>query len=273
MIDWLSSTTAPIEMIGTDDRTCGRASGFFYSRDEDNFFFVTNWHVVVGRDPSKLNIIKYKAVCARLRLHAKVGEGEAISLTRKMEYKIRINDDCGENPVWFEHPIYREQADVVIIKIRRTDLENVVTLRTIGDCDLTPEYKESVMDDVFVIGYPWGLHGGDQVLPLYKRGSIASEPVVDQQGLPRFLIDCRTAESMSGSPVICSHSGIWMPNGKVEPNTTIGTVRKFVGVYSGRLYGHDVEDERVTDIGQVWKKRVIDEIIASGVPGRKFSEL
>ena len=45
----------------------------------------------------------------------------------------------------------------------------------------------SVTDDVFVIGYPLGLSGSSSVrgaMPIYKRGSIASEPELNYDGLP-----------------------------------------------------------------------------------------
>jgi hypothetical protein len=76
--------------------------------------------------------------------------------------------------------------------------------------------------------------------------------------------------------VICAHSGVRMPSGKMGDKSVIGTVKKFVGVYSGRLYGLDAEEGKLpeaTDIGQVWKTSVIDEIVASNCPARKFSEL
>ena len=105
-------------------------------------------------------------------------------------------------------------------------------------------------------------------IPIYKRGSIASEPLLDYDGRPRVLIDCRTYSGMSGSPVVVSHSGIWMPEGEITGDSVIGTVESLLGIYSGRLGVRAwLETEGVSEIGVVWKLRTIDEVVDQGVPG------
>ena len=277
-LSWLSLTTAPIELFASDGTSCGRASGFFYSHDCTHVYYVTNWHVLTGKDPSKPRMVGHNwkvPIEAKLRLHSKTGRDGAISLADKLECSIAINDKTGDAPEWLEHPKHGRNADVAVLKVSKADLDTAVIYKTISECDLSPEYRESVMDDIYVIGYPWGLDGGDGVLPLYKRGSIASEPAIDQQGLPRFLVDCRTATSMSGSPVVCSHSGVWMPNGQMDDQSIIGTTKKFVGVYSGRLIERgatDGQEPAATEIGQVWRQEVIDEIVMANQSGKALSE-
>ena len=131
------------------------------------------------------------------------------------------------------------------------------------------------MDDVFVIGYPMGLSGGGSVLPLYKRGSIATEPLVNHNGLPRLLIDCRTDKGMSGSPVVFRRSGPWSPNGKLDDETHFETVENFLGVYAGRLIdptanGDAKESDRISEIGVVWKRSALDALVERGVEGTKL---
>jgi hypothetical protein len=41
-------------------------------------------------------------------------------------------------------------------------------------------------------------------------------------------------------------------------------VIRFIGVYSGRLGG---DDEFAAQLGRVWKRQLIDEVIDEGVPG------
>jgi hypothetical protein len=80
---------------------------------------------------------------------------------------------------------------------------------------------------------------------------------------------------MSGSPVVCSHSGLWVPDGKMDDRSILGTIKKFLGVYSGRLIERGAEggdEPATTDIGQVWKKEVIDEILRTNMVGRPLSE-
>ena len=185
-----------------------------------------------------------------------------------------------ERGTGLRHPVHRNNVDVVVVKIDgASELLKKVRLNCLSeDSRLDVDYPPSVMDDVFVVGYPWGLTGGDTVLPLYKRGSVASEPVIDYNNLPCFLIDCRTAHSMSGSPVFCSHSGIWCPSGKMENDSIIGTVMNFAGVYSGRLRDKDAaRDARVADqigeIGIVWRKHYLDSVAQAGVTGAKLNEI
>lgn len=280
-LNFFSMVTAPIEVLCSAGTSLSQATGFFYMRDEQWIYFVTNWHVVTGRDPFSPRHSRSGAIptVLRLKLHKKVAE-DRISLSQKVQLDVSINDVSGDAPEWLEHPTHKYKVDLAVIKIPRDDDFNEKV-----KCSCLVEYPEfqenfspSVMNDVFVVGYPWGLTGGDPVLPLYKRGSVASEHIVDYRGLPRFLIDCRTASSMSGSPVICAHSGIWSPNGKWDDQSIIGTVENFAGVYSGRLKMQDPHEDTpdtdlISEIGVVWKKEALDEIVEHSVLGTKLSDV
>jgi hypothetical protein len=55
-MDAYSRSVAQIELFGLEDGKhvpCGSATGFFYSRG-GNLYFITNWHVVTGVDPTTL---------------------------------------------------------------------------------------------------------------------------------------------------------------------------------------------------------------------------
>jgi hypothetical protein len=56
-------------------------------------------------------------------------------------------------------------------------------------------------DPVSVIGFPFGLTAGGK-LPIWATGTLATEPIVSFQDLPLSLVDCRTRQGQSGSPVI-----------------------------------------------------------------------
>lgn len=283
-IQFLSLTTFPIDVLDINGTVCGKATGFFYSKNESDIFIITNWHVVTGRKPHKPTESKNGAIPCTLRckLHKKVADN-AIQLNQKMQLDITINTQDGNKPEWLEHPFHKFKADVVVVKIKNDKEKEQLAFNLLSDCnDFTPEYEYRVMDDVFVLGYPWGLSGGNTVLPLYKRGSIASEPIVSYLNLPRFLIDCRTAEGMSGGPVIVSHRGLWSPtpddSRTLKGNEIIGTITKFAGIYSGRLESSELEEyklpkDAISEIGIVWTQNVIDEIINNGVSGTPLMDL
>jgi len=274
-LHYLSSVTTPIEAIDSNGVSVGRATGFFYRSRSSDLYLVTNWHVVSARDPAKPQVSKNGAVPCKLiyKLHAKVDPDNSIQLSQRNQQTLEINSEDGDSPEWLEHPTHRHKVDVVAVKIgNERELEKVCFFGTVSEVEeFEADYQHGVMDDVFVIGYPWGLSGGNEILPLYKRGSIASEPSVDYMNRPAFLIDCRTSKGMSGSPVIVSHSGVWNPDDKMTDRTIFGTVTNFVGIYSGRLRSVEAAGERsledISEIGTVWKKHLIDEIVNNGVLG------
>ena len=52
--------------------------------------------------------------------------------------------------------------------------------------------------DVFILGYPFG--SGPPAFPVWKRGSIASEPDLVKTTNGYYLIDTASRPGMSGSP-------------------------------------------------------------------------
>ncbi len=101
-------------------------------------------------------------------------------------------------------------------------------------------------------------------MPIWKRANIASEPDINIDQLPKLLIDTATRKGLSGSPVIMKRSGIHgFEHGQPKPDSLIGTIRNFVGIYSGTIG----EDELKAQLGIVWKAHVIDEIIDSNMVG------
>ncbi len=281
MMNFLTLTTVPIDVLAGNGKAISKATGFFYESQNSELFLITNWHVVTGRHPSTPARSKSGAVpCVlRCKLHARQKSAGAIRLSQLVQLDETINSDDGNNPEWLEHPGHRHRVDVVAIKIgKRQELENQCTFHILNQYkDFEQRYKHEVMDDVFVIGYPWGLSSSGGALPVYKRGSIASEPVIDYLGLPRFLVDCRTARAMSGSPVIVEHSGIWKPTkGAISGDSIIGTLTNFIGVYSGRLLSQDALDipqDEVSEIGIVWKKEALDAIVNNGVVGTSLDAI
>lgn len=280
-IDFLSLVTAPVRVYAATEALVCTATAFFYKRDQNWIYIVTNWHIVTGRDTQEPKYSKTGAIPTKieLKLHRNVGE-KMISMSQKESFLLDLNDENGCSARWLEHPKWRHNVDIAIIRIKNEDnfFEKFTCYFLDEYQNFERRYDPSVMDDVFVIGYPWGLAGGDGVLPLYKRGSVSSDPVVGHKNLPRFLIDCNTTSGMSGSPVICARSGPWHPSGTLSLDSVMGTVKNFAGVYSGRLEGTEGNTKKdsdiiVSDIGIVWGKELIEEIIAEGVQGASLSEI
>ncbi len=165
-------------------------------------------------------------------------------------------------PLWYEHPVHGHTVDVVVLPLSDT-IQSSRALFAINAIDFDAQFSEEVADDAFIVGYPFSEMPYLQ-LPIWKRASIASEPSVELDKLPKMLVDTATRPGLSGSPVVMQRVGIHgMSNGVVKGLEIIGRIRNFVGVYSGRLGA----DEEKAQLGIVWKARVIREIIEGKVTG------
>lgn len=165
-----------------------------------------------------------------------------------VEKEISLIDE-NNNRVWLEHPL-RNIIDVVAIP-----LSNYPDI-TMHGLDLALAAIDLVLMPampVSVIGYPFGLAGGEN-WPIGKTGHIATDPDIDfQPNRPAFLIDATTRTGMSGSPVVVRATGEYTDN-RGEKIIGAGVVTKFIGVYAGRIHNE-------SEIGRVWRPFVIHEIL------------
>ena len=111
--------------------------------------------------------------------------------------------------------------------------------------------------DVFIIGYPFGPVTGTP-LPIWKRGSIASEPRIHIGGLNKVFVDTAGRRGMSGSFVVAQHNGLFYPQGKPP---FFGVARRLLGIYSGRVSPSEVEAQ----LGIVWHREEIDKTVEQPV--------
>jgi hypothetical protein len=111
-----------------------------------------------------------------------------------------------------------------------------------------------IFEDIFthvgmecaIVGYPTS-HFGGLMMPVWRRGSIASEPLLPIDGKPMFLLDAATSPGFSGAPVFRRHFGP-LPQQQSDGSLKILADRvmttSFVGIYAGRLqhphYGGEV---------------------------------
>lgn len=157
-----------------------------------------------------------------------------------------------EKPLWIEHPVLGSRADFVALPL--TQLDDVETY-PYDPAVPGPDIMIGPADAISVIGFPFGITAGG-VFPVWATGFIASEPIVDFNDLPIQLIDCRSRQGQSGSPVIAYRSGgtVAMTDGRSA--MFAGPVSKLIGIYSGRINAE-------SDIGIAWKTSAILELVNS----------
>lgn len=155
-------------------------------------------------------------------------------------------------PRWHEHPTLGSRADFVAIPL--TDL-NDVEQYPYDLSNLGPDILVGPADAVSVIGFPFAITAGG-ACGVWATGFLASEPAIDFNGLPIQLIDCRSRQGQSGSPVIAYRSGGMVAMVGGGSAAFGGPVWRFIGIYSGRINAE-------SDLGIVWKASAIQELIGS----------
>ena len=216
------------------------ATGFF-CEFHGRTFLVTNWHVVAGRHyQTNRPLHRSRALPGTLVIHAHIASSvvPVAAPSSSTSFRISLFDNEGR-PCWLEHPLYGHSVDVIAIeldsRIPRCNRLYRLDLAT----ELARDIKLSVMDQAFVTGYPLSASTTPNSLPIYKSGTIASEPgVFDSE--PRIYIDGKTKTGMSGSPVMVKGPA---HNGDKAPLS-------LVGIYSGRDRQERTEFE--AELGIMW---------------------
>jgi len=272
LLDHLSLCTT-LAVLRQDGQTLGTGTAFVYeipisSMSNDKFLcLVTAYHVLTTHapgdgQPNQGNFIDFwihmspdrpamQKVCT-LPLYTKSGQ-----------------------PTWLQS-LTCEQADIAVLPIPVRLLEGARDLRCLDAQWIESPLKLSVASTVAVVGYPYGFRDQLNGLPVWKTGTIATEPYVDFQGQPAFLVDVAAFEGMSGAPVVALASGTW--ESEDEPgNLIVGSSRRLLGVYTGMLM-HDtkkyveevspslaqgVSYQESIQLGYVWKASLIQEIATS----------
>jgi len=261
-VDRLSFCAIPLTFERrADEGVVGAASatGFLW-RNNDDWYLITNWHNVTGLNPLTLKHLgSFTPTHVTLGLKYEVMKTDTGQQIGTKNFTMPLYGESG--PFWLEHPS-KNAVDCVAVGMAIPNVSDLVT-KPLNEIEFDHIYRPAVGDECFILGYPKGLKGAGNT-PIWKRGSIASEPSLNIAGQPIVLIDSATRSGMSGSPVIARHSGIHMNGLELADDTIFGTVQTFLGIYSGRTD----DDELGVQIGRVWKSPVIEQIIQQGSRGR-----
>lgn len=252
-LDPLTSCVSQIH-IRFDDTTLSTATCCFWKQNNE-FYLVTNWHNVTGKDARTLSHIDEKNVSEPNNfIFRGFADGD---LNRIIQISLDLYDSDQE-PLWLEHPVFSNKVDVICIRLSSEVENNVFPINERTNGPITAV----VSDDVFVLGFPLGI--SIETTALWKRATVASEPDFDIQGLPMIYVDTATSRGMSGSPVVRQGSSGYMADGKFM--TLFDPISSFVGLYSGRVVHSGSLDAQ---LGIVWKKQAIEDIIRGNQRGNR----
>jgi Trypsin-like peptidase domain len=223
----------------------------FVVQGQKDPLLITNRHNVTGRHQETGAPLdkKHGAIPNALEVLHNV-EGKLGNWQKKREPLFNADG----SPRWIEHPKYGAKADFVAVPL--TQVQDV-ELIPFDPANPGSNIAIGPTSTVSVIGYPFGLLTGGPPLGIWATGFVASVPDVDAiGGMPTMLIDCKTRQGQSGSPVLAYREGgaVSLTGGSV--GIFDGPVQRFLGVYGGRITGE-------SDLGVVWKASATAELVAS----------
>lgn len=214
---------------------------------------ITNRHNVTGRHQetgkclSKTLGIPDNIIIYFHRSEPNVGEWLKLKLPL---YK----DD--ETPFWIEHPRLGASADIVALNVKWGSDVLCLPYYIEGDRDRIGMIVNPA-ETISVIGFPFGLSTTGK-LPVWVTGFLAQELALVTEEKPVFLIDCRSRQGQSGSPVIAYRvSNYRVINGnQITTRVSPQIAWEFLGIYSGRINPE-------SDIGRVWHVSTLKELLVA----------
>jgi hypothetical protein len=228
----------------------GNGTGFVVESSSGRSFFVTNRHIVTGRHQLTDQPLDTKTGAVPDELV--VWHNSTLGLGLFQQVSVPLQQDG--QATWVEHPTLGASADIVAIEVPATSDVRLLPYRT----DALIHNRMHPSQRISVVGFPFGERTG-QSFAVWATGFIASEPELNHGGKPVFLIDCRTREGQSGSPVIRHEEiGALFMLGDGANKTEAET--ELLGIYSGRI-----NDK--SDIGVVWKTYAIAELVLAASLG------
>lgn len=228
------------------------ATAFAY-RYNNKKYLITNYHVAYGRNAETNKCLDKKYASIPNKLKIIFYDKNAVSMF------LDINYLENNNPFKF----IKKDGNIVDIAIfELPDDFSGVCINELEQLFHEPSWEENVKleitEPLYVIGYPRGIN--ICYTPIWKKSSIASEPELNVDGMQCFYIDTTTREGMSGAPVVYYSSGGEYKTPEILFAIADRSIYKFVGIYSGR----DRSDEpHIAQLGKVWKKELIEEVINS----------
>jgi len=274
-VEHFSLITTPVILLNGEQEV-SRGTGFYFTKRVQEkpemlvLFLITNHHVLTGYPPQQDMSPKGDNVV--FFMHK---EKDNIGNVKQIRYPLFTRND---RQIWFNCDNSPE-ADVAIIPIPPS-LYSDAYISCISEDYVSGDVKIRTTATVTLIGYPYGYYDETNCLPVWKTGSIASEPDIDFNGKPLFLVDVSAFPGMSGAPVFAiAHGAYEMSNGTM----TVGHVQKFLGIFASmQLIRENKYLEEITsesrqglvfeqslELGHIWKAVLINETVKN-IDVRKY---
>ena len=260
--DALSFRTTPIEILsyGLEPQILSHATGFFWEH-QGSQFLITNRHVVTGRNTFTDDYLTPELIQPYRIRYFEVKwyqmPNDMWALTRQA-VEIELFSDGQAN--FLQDPdfdLYR--VDIVAIPLARLMEVNGKFSPFVNHFKFESLFHFTG-DTCYTVGYPFRNYTGNMI-PIWKSGTLASEPFFPVDNKPMFLLDTLTKDGMSGSPVFRRSFG---PASGADLTMNLDSIvrTEFVGVYSGRMSSPEFAQ---AGLGIAWYANRIPRIISNGI--------
>jgi hypothetical protein len=265
----LSSSSLKLDLFSKDGVRLKPASGFVIEAG-NQYYLITNWHVLSGRDISApgQQALVIEPHILKTAIHTYGGRGEKSNPPQMGIWKritVQLYDDH-DVPRWIQGRTDEKSqptVDVVALPIKLdptfrglfkwqfegsniNNMDSWVKISAISSSAIDTDVEYGPSDTVHIIGYPlgWAPIGTDKSSSAFWRmSSIASErSEIGMTPANAFFIDPCALEGMTGSPVI------GMKNERM----------KLLGVYSDSSTA-----EFGANAGLVWDASLVKELIGA----------
>jgi hypothetical protein len=265
-VDPRSLMTTPVWLLDGSS-VVSQGTGFFFGNAGadgttiETVFLVTNYHVVTGHAPLAGTLPTGDRV--RIIIHE-----DPYNPQRIRQIDMPLYDHDGQ-PTWISSETHAA-ADLVLVPVPRAAWDGA-GLYVFTESHTQIDIKIRPTSPTTLLGYPFGFYDTSHFLPIWKTGHVASEPDVDFEGRPAFLVDVSVFPGMSGSPVLAVSNGVY----ESESGTMLtGRATRLLGIFSavpvirrqqsdpnGLLPDRSVETS--LELGYVWKAALIAELARS----------
>ncbi|HLE57716.1 MAG TPA: trypsin-like peptidase domain-containing protein [Rhodothermia bacterium] len=267
-VDHISLQTTPVRLYKGKDLV-SQGTGFYYVRGGNSehqvLFLVTNFHVLTGSAPAEKKPPIGDSIT--FEFHRSV---DNTSDLKTVQMPLFTKDG---QPVWISSTTSPDADMAAILIPLQASIGCQVNCISREWAD-SGKLKVRPTSTVTLVGYPYGYYDTKNALPIWKTGSVASEPDVDFEGQPLFLVDISAFPGMSGSPAFAISYGMYETE---DGSTSVGGARRFLGIYASMqmLKQHryleqlnqqnkfGIQTEESLQLGHIWKAKLIIDTIAN----------
>jgi hypothetical protein len=260
-----SLITTPIKLFRGNDLV-SQGTGFFVAHwygEQSVLLLVTNFHVLTGFAPTERKVAIGDNI--EFNLHISNNNPEKVK-----NFRFPLFTKEGK-PVWLINEENKE-ADLAIIPMPVEVYQEADMVNCINEKWSTNHLKVRTTTRTSVVGYPYGYYDTKNSLPIWKTGSIASEPDIDFEGKKLIVLDISAFPGMSGAPVFAIAHGMYETEAGGMQG---GSIKKFIGIYASmqmltknkfleQLINQipvGIIDQESLQLGHVWKASLIFDVL------------